>query len=34
MLTPGLAELRAWERDLGLDALGPRLAMRRRLFAD
>ncbi len=33
-LTPGLAELRAWERDLGLDALGPRIAMRRRLFTD
>ena len=34
MLTPGLAELRAWERDLGLDALGPRIAMRRRLPTD
>jgi GNAT superfamily N-acetyltransferase len=30
-LTPGLAELRGWERDLGLDALGPRIAMRRLL---
>jgi GNAT superfamily N-acetyltransferase len=30
-LTPDLAELRAWERDMGLDALGRRIAMRRPL---
>jgi GNAT superfamily N-acetyltransferase len=30
-LTPGLVELRDWERDLGLDALGPRIVMRRTL---
>jgi GNAT superfamily N-acetyltransferase len=30
-LTPGLREIRRHEADLGLDALGPRLAMRRDL---
>lgn len=30
-LTPGLAELRDWERAAGLDSLGPRVAMRRDL---
>jgi GNAT superfamily N-acetyltransferase len=30
-LTPGLAELRDWERDLGLDSLGERVVMRRTL---
>jgi GNAT superfamily N-acetyltransferase len=30
-LTPGLVELRDWERDIGLDAMGRRLAMRREL---
>lgn len=30
-LTPELAELRDWERDVGLDAVGPRIAMRRDL---
>jgi hypothetical protein len=30
-VTPGLAELRAWERDVGLDALGRRCVMRREL---
>jgi GNAT superfamily N-acetyltransferase len=30
-LTPGLAELRDWERSLGLDALGERVVMRRDL---
>jgi GNAT superfamily N-acetyltransferase len=30
-VTPGLAELRDWERDLGLDALGTRVVMRRNL---
>jgi GNAT superfamily N-acetyltransferase len=32
-LTPELAELRSWERDMGLDALGRRVAMRRELQA-
>lgn len=30
-LTPGLVELRDWERAAGLDSLGPRVAMRREL---
>lgn len=30
-LTPGLKELRDWERDIGLDALGKRIVMRREL---
>ena len=30
-LTPELSELRTWERDMGLDALGRRIAMRRDL---
>jgi GNAT superfamily N-acetyltransferase len=30
-LTPGLKELRDWERDIGLDALGKRVVMRREL---
>lgn len=30
-LTPELAELRDWERDMGLDAVGRRVAMRREL---
>jgi GNAT superfamily N-acetyltransferase len=30
-LTPELAELRDWERDIGLDAVGRRVAMRREL---
>ncbi len=30
-LTPELTELRTWERDMGLDALGRRIAMRREL---
>jgi ribosomal protein S18 acetylase RimI-like enzyme len=30
-LTPELAELRDWERDIGLDAVGRRIAMRRDL---
>ena len=30
-LSPGLKELRDWERDLGLDALGKRVVMRREL---
>lgn len=30
-LTPGLAELRDWERDIGLDAIGRRVVMRREL---
>jgi hypothetical protein len=30
-LTPALAELRDWERDIGLDAVGRRVAMRRDL---
>jgi GNAT superfamily N-acetyltransferase len=30
-LTPGLAELRDWERDLGLDGVGRRVVMRRDL---
>jgi GNAT superfamily N-acetyltransferase len=30
-LTPGLAELRDWERAIGLDAMGARMVMRRRL---
>ena len=30
-LTPGLVELRDWERDLGLDTLGTRVVMRREL---
>ena len=32
-LTPGLAELRDWERDLGLDRAGRRVVMRRDLGA-
>ena len=32
-LTPGLAELRDWERDLGLDRVGRRVVMRRDLGA-
>lgn len=31
-LAPELAELRMWERDMGLDAVGRRLAMRRELI--
>lgn len=30
-LTPGLRELREWERDVGLDAIGRRIAMRKDL---
>jgi GNAT superfamily N-acetyltransferase len=30
-LTPGLVEVRDWERAIGLDSLGPRVAMRREL---
>jgi GNAT superfamily N-acetyltransferase len=30
-LTPGLVELRGWERDIGLDRVGRRVAMRREL---
>jgi len=30
-LTPGLKELRDWERDIGLDAVGRRIVMRREL---
>jgi GNAT superfamily N-acetyltransferase len=30
-LTPGLLELRDWERDIGLDELGERIVMRREL---
>ena len=30
-LTPELAELRDWERDVGLDEVGRRVAMRREL---
>ena len=33
-LTPELAELRDWERDIGLDAVGRRIAMRRDLCAE
>jgi GNAT superfamily N-acetyltransferase len=32
-LTPGLRELRDWERAIGLDAIGPRVVMRRELSA-
>jgi GNAT superfamily N-acetyltransferase len=32
-LTPGLRELRDWERAIGLDAIGPRVVMRRELPA-
>jgi GNAT superfamily N-acetyltransferase len=32
-LTPGLRELRDWERAIGLDAIGPRVVMRRELLA-
>jgi ribosomal protein S18 acetylase RimI-like enzyme len=31
-LTPELVELRDWERDVGLDAIGRRIAMRRELI--
>src|SRR4030095_4117904 len=31
-LTPGLEELRDWERSIGLDALGRRVVMRRALL--
>lgn len=33
-LTPELFEIRDWERDVGLDAVGRRIAMRRELTAD
>jgi GNAT superfamily N-acetyltransferase len=33
VLTPGLLELRDWERAIGLDATGPRVVLRRELAA-